>query len=254
MSGKLNYDTPVQDYSPRPIEIFEVGGKVYDKRRGASIEGEILMVWTDVHTRKMILGVEWEDGSVEVVLSDWVVGDPVINMFDVNFIGKGDEDKIPLWNEDSPAHQDREPKDLDQLNMTVPDITDLTTFVIPLSEKTGAKQDDMEKYILDSIVRYDDDGDYYFLKGDRKIRASKGNPYDSSFYVNGDECRPSEFFNEKFDEKIVVGSEGFGYYLKWGDKFYLDEEDLQDFLEVAGYDVKKIISRLEEEEEVELTV
>jgi len=254
MGDKYKYDTPIQHYSPRPIDVYEVGDTVYDKRKGASIEGEIIMRFTDVLTRKELIGVEWENGDIEIVLGDWITKDPVINMFDVNFIGKGDEDKIPLWNEDSPGHQDREPKDLDQLNMKVPDEIDLTTFVIPLSEKTGSKNEVMENYILNSVVRYDRQGNYYFLKGDRKIIASKVNPYDCSFYVGGKRCRGPEFFNEKFDDKIVVGCEGFGYYLKWGDKFYLDEDDLYEFLEVAGYDVENILTRLEKEEEVELTV
>jgi len=252
MGEKYNYDTPVQDYSPMPVEVYEVGDTVYDKRRGASVEGEITLVWTDVLSRKVFIGVEWEDDTEELVLSDWIVKDPVINMFDVSYIGKGGEDKIPLWNEDSPAHQDRESKDLEQLNMKVPDTTDLTTFVIPLAEKTGSKESDMEEYILGSRVYYDKDGNYYFMKGDRKIVSNKDNPYDCVFYVRGNDCRASEFFNEKFDEKIVLGTEGFWYYLKWGDKFYLDEEDLREFLESTGYDAQNIINRLENEEEVEL--
>lgn len=248
-----DYETPIVDYSPFPIEDFQVGDKIYDKRTGNRIEGKVIGLFRGRRFQKLYVIVEWEKGEIEHVLSDWIQKEPVIDYFDSRFV-KEDE-KVKLWNEDSPFYTDREPKDLDGLALKVPDEKDLTTFTYNLATKTASVEEKAEEFILDSTLRYDKEKDVcYFLKGNRKMISSYGSPEDMDFYVDGEKVDARDFFNEDYDDIIIVGCDEYGYYIDWDGKCDLEEEELIHFIGSLGFDEEKVMEYITKDGSVELRV
>lgn len=252
--SERNYETPENDYSYFPIEDFKVGDTIYDKRTGNRVEGEIEAIWKDLRSRKIFLNVRWENKDAEVVLSDWIQKEPLIDYFDSRFIDE--KEKVRLWNEDSPFYTDREAKDLDGLALKVPDERDLTTFVYSISEKTASLEEEAEDFILNSNLRYDKENDIcYFLKGNRKIVSSYKTPEEMDFYIDGNKIEAKNFFDKEYDDIIVVGMDENGYYIDWGGKYVIDsEKEIMEFVASLGFEEEEVIKIVNEDGEVELRV
>lgn len=252
--GERDYETPIVDYSPFPIEDFKVGDKIYDKRTGNRITGEVIGLFRGRKFQKLYVIVKWEDGDIEHVLSDWIQKEPEIDYFDSRFVKE--KEKVKLWNEDSPFYTDREPKDLKGLALKVPDERDLTTFTYEMATKTGTKEEKAEEFILKSTLRYDKESKTcYFLKGNRKMVSSYDDPENMDFYVDEKMVDARDFFNEDYDDIIIVGCEDGEYYIDWDGKCALDsEEELMHFVGSMGFDEEKVLKIIGEDGSVELRV
>ena len=240
---KFTYDNIYQDFSPFKIEIFSVNDTVYDER-GLNRKGKIKATWTDQRTARELLWIEWEDKTTEVVNSIHVRKDKEKLPHSV----PAGEKKEPLYNEKSPAYQDREPESIEKLRVKVPETKDLTQHVASISMITGEGEDEVEKFMIDSDIRIGT-GKYIIVNNNKQIHYKYGS---YRFFIENKEVRPREFFTVFPEEKKIQRYGDEHYILVWGSKYLLNKDELLQFLTEYKYPVGKVLAALEEDNEVSI--